>query len=493
MTDPRTPCVIGVAQRTFRPQEGEAPEPLEQWEQVCRAAAADGGGKDVLDAVDSLQVVYSLSWQYDDPPGRLASRLGLREGDRHYSGLSGTTPQRLIQQGSAAILSGRSDVVIVAGGEALDTRKRLKKEGRKPAWSYPPAEKRPMPFDEPFHPAEVAHQVFQAYLTFAVFDIARRAQLKLSPEEYRCGLGELLAPMTSVAATNPYAWFPSERTSNEIIDVTASNRMVAYPYTKNMTSMMDVDMAAAVIVASHEKANALGVPAERRVYLRGWCYARDPVYVAEREDLWRSVAMEEASREAMARAGVGIDDIAYLDLYSCFGSSVNFARDALGLADDDLRPLTVTGGLPYHGGAGNNYLTHSVVTMIEKLRADPAAYGMVSGVGMHLTDHVFGVYSGTPGPVEPPDEAAVQARVAAGPLRAIRNTAVGPATVAAYSIVHNREGPAWGLAVCDLPEGGRCYAQIRDFGLMGAMEQVEWVGRRVELVEGEKGVNLIPR
>ena len=60
---------------------------------------------------------------------------------------------------------------------------------------------------------------------------------------------------------------------------------------------------AAVMIASHAKANALGVPADRRVYLRGWCYAKDPVYVAERADLWRSLAMQEASREALRRAG----------------------------------------------------------------------------------------------------------------------------------------------------------------------------------------------
>ena len=491
MTDPRSPCVIGVAQRTFRPEGAEAPEPLDMWEEVSRAAAVDSGGRDVLEAADSLQLVYSLSWQYDDPLARLAARLGLRDGDRYLSGLSGTTPQQLIQKGSAAIVAGRNDLVIVTGGEALDTRKRLKRQGRKPEWSHASPKRLPPPFDDPFHPAEVAHEVFQAYLTFAVFDIARRAHLKLSPEENRRRLGQLLAPMTCVAAANPYAWFPSERTGEEIINVTPINRMVAYPYTKNMISMMDVDMAAAVIVASHEKADALGVPAERRVYLRGWCYAKDPVYVAEREELWRSVAMEEASREALAGAGVGIDDLAYLDLYSCFGSSVNFARDALGLAEDDGRPLTVTGGLPYHGGAGNNYVTHAVATLVEKLRADPSACGMISGVGMHLTNHVYGVYSATPGPIALPDEAAVQARVSAVPRRAIRNTAAGSATVAAYSVVHDREGPAWGLAVCDLPEGDRCYARVRDAALMQAMEKTEWVGRQVKLVDGGSKVNLI--
>ena len=44
--------------------------------------------------------------------------------------------------------------------------------------------------------------------------------------------------------------------------------MVAYPYTKLMTSIMDVDMAAGVVLATHDRADALGVPEEKRVYLR---------------------------------------------------------------------------------------------------------------------------------------------------------------------------------------------------------------------------------
>ena len=109
---------------------------------------------------------------------------------------------------------------------------------------------------------------------------------------------------------------------------------------------MDVDMAATVIVASHAKADELGVPLERRVYLHGWCYATDPVYVAEHTDLSASPAMAAASREALTCAGIDIDDVAHLDLYSCFASSVHLACDALGLDPHDDRGLTVTGGLP---------------------------------------------------------------------------------------------------------------------------------------------------
>ena len=88
---------------------------------------------------------------------------------------------------------------------------------------------------------------------------------------------------------------------------------------------------------------------------------------------------------------------------SCFGSSLHFARDALGLGADDPRPLTVTGGLPYHGGPASNYMGHSIATMADVLRADPGSLGLVSGVGMHMTKHVFGCYSTEPAPLRPPD------------------------------------------------------------------------------------------
>ena len=107
------------------------------------------------------------------------------------------------------------------------------------------------------------------------------------------------------------------------------------------------DKADAVEAAGEEKADALGVPRDRRVYLRGWCNTKDPARVAERKELFRSAGMEEAARTTLESAGVGLDDVAHLDLYSCFPASVNFAMDALGLSAEDTRALTVTGA-PSH-------------------------------------------------------------------------------------------------------------------------------------------------
>lgn len=490
MTDPRTPCLIGVGTRTWHPDEvgdAGAPEPLDMWEDAARAAATDSGlGQSILDRLDAIDIVYCQTWQYDDPPQRLADRLGASPRRRYYSGIGGTTPQVLVQETAARVAAGELDVALVVGAEALATQRRYKKRGERYPYSFKPDEKRPFPWEAPFHPAEVAHEVFQAWLTFAIFDNARRAHLGTPLDEYRTQLGEQWERFTEVAAANPQAWFPWHRSAAEIITVGPDNRMVGYPYTKYMVSIMDVDMAGALLMTSHETADALGVPADQRVYLRGWCYATDPIYVAEHVDPWRSPAMEVASARALAAAGIGIDDVAHLDLYSCFGSSVNFARDALGLAADDPRPLTVTGGLPYHGGAGSDYLTHSIATMARVLREDPGSFGMVSGVGMHMTKHVFGVYSTVPGPAAP----APPADVPEQPACAITDTYAGKADVVAYSVVHGSEGgPEWGVAVCDTPDGTRCYARLADADLLQGAEEQELVGRTLTLTTDEN-VNL---
>ena len=499
--DPRTPCIIGVAAHTWHPEDvgaAGAPEPLEMWEHVARAAASDAGNASALAALDSIQIVYCQTWQYDDAVTRLAVRLGAAPRHRHYSGIGGTTTQQLVNETSEAMLRGEMDLALITSAEALATKRQRKRDGGRWVGSFPPADKRPFPWESPPDPVEVAHEVFQAWLTFAVFDNARRADLGVGLDEYRAEIGEMLAPMTRIAAHNPDAWYRVERTAREIVEARPENRMVGYPYTKYMVSVMDVDMAGALLLATHERADALGVPPEQRVYPRGWCYARDPVLVAEHPDLGRSPAMAAAAAEAFRVAGLGIDDVGYLDLYSCFASSLHFARDALGLAAGDPRGLTVTGGLPYHGGPASGYLTHSIAAIVEKLRADRDSAGLVSGVGMHMTKHVFGVYSAVPGPVEPPDAGGAQAVAdRAGRARVVAEHD-GEAAVRAYSVVHGRDGqPEWALLVCDVADGSRTYAQVRDPALCLAAESSELVGTTVQLETrtlagpaGDQRVNL---
>lgn len=490
--DPRAACLIGVATRTWRPEEvgdSGAPEPLAMWAEMLEAAAADSGaGGRALEALGSLAVVHCQTWQYDDPAARLAERLRVAPRRRVYSGMGGTVPYTLVHDAAEAMRRGDLDVAAVVSGEALATRRARKRRGEPYRASFPAAERNPFPFDVPFHPAEVAHEVFQAYLTFACFDNARRAHLGMALDDYRRRLGELWARCSEVAAANPDAWFPRARTLDELVTPGPENRMVAYPYTKWMVAIMDVDMAAALLLATHETAERLGVPPDRRVYLRGAGYAEDPAYVAEHDEMWRSPAMAHAGRAALGAAGIGIDDVGHLDLYSCFGSSLHFAADASGLDPTDPRGLTVTGGLPYHGGPGSGYGTHALATLARRLRADPGSHGLASGVGMHMTKHAFSCWSTVPPRQAPPPPAAPPAPV----RRPLVDRHDGPATVVAYTVLHDRDGaPTHAVLVAELPDGARCYARTEDPERLAAAETRELVGGRVRLRPDERGVNRV--
>src|SRR5690606_20682119 len=130
------------------------------------------------------------------------------------------------------------------------------------------------------------------------------------------------------------------------------------------------------------------------IFLHGYAAATDRM-VTERADLSRSRAMEAALEAALAMAGRKASEIGLYDLYSCFPCAVLIAAEVLGL-DWRTTPCTVTGGLPFFGGAGNNYSMHAIAAMVDKLRKAPGEYGLVLANGGFLSKEAVGIYSTTP-------------------------------------------------------------------------------------------------
>ena len=60
-----------------------------------REAAADSGGRGVLEAIDSFNVVHRCELA-GDPAARLAERPGSPGRHGHTTGMGGTTPQLLV-------------------------------------------------------------------------------------------------------------------------------------------------------------------------------------------------------------------------------------------------------------------------------------------------------------------------------------------------------------------------------------------------------------
>ena len=184
---------------------------------------------------------------------------------------------------------------------------------------------------------------------------------------------------------------------------------------------------------------------------------------------------------ALELAGLTIDDIDIVDLYSCFPSAVQLGAASLGLSLD--RQLTRTGGLPFAGGPWNNYVMHAIATTMNDLRNGAGTNGLVWGNGGYATKHSFGIYS-TEAPSQPFRRANPQAQIDAMPRRELAETAdaAGPVTIEAYTVTHTRDGvPEMALAACRIPDGRRAWSSSADRDLAAAMCEGEWVGRAATL------------
>ena len=200
-----------------------------------------------------------------------------------------------------------------------------------------------------------------------------------------------------MAAKNPHAWSREPLAPHQIWQPSPRNRMISWPYTKLMNSNNMVDQGAALVLTSVEKATYLQIPSERWVFPYAGTDAHDTYAISERAEFYRSPAIRIAGQRALQLAGVGVDDLDLIDVYSCFPSAVQVAANELGLpVGDPGRPLTVTGGLTFAGGPWNNYVTHSIATMAERLVANPGQRGFITANGGYLTKHSFGVYGTEP-------------------------------------------------------------------------------------------------
>ncbi|MBU6329693.1 MAG: acetyl-CoA synthetase [Acidobacteria bacterium] len=498
MTD-RSPvrvCIVGTARRSWKDADGHAPEPLLMWEEVTRQAIADiGTTHDVIAELDHLGVVHTQSWDYDDPAARLAERLGAHPCSGTYSILAGTSPQRLLNEAAAAMVRGEISAAVVVGAEAQATVRRATAAGETLDWSHPhpsPARVTDL-LSEWYLPTELRHGVLPAWLTFALLSQARWAARGGRAEDRRA-MYEQMSRLSAVAGASEHAWYRTEHSAERLATADAANRMIATPFTKLTTAFPYVDMAAANVLVTDEVADRWGVPADRRVHLRGWGFARDASHIAARTDLTSSPAMRVAMGSATSMAGVELEEIDLFDFYSCFGTAVQFARDAAGLADDDPRPVSLTGGLPYHGGPGSNYMSHSISALVERLRAGDGRLGMVTGIGMHMTKHVAGIWSIDPGERPLSDSTAPLETVLpeAPDAFAVLDAVVGPVVVDAASAVHDASGAATSVtAICTTVEGARCYARSEDPEVIEAVVEGRWVGLAASVVAGEDGINRL--
>jgi acetyl-CoA C-acetyltransferase len=488
--DPRTPVIVGAGQAVQRTGTSEPLEPVELAVEALRRAGADSGGGDrLLRRADSVRHVATLGWPYRDEAAVVAAALGAsaRETVR-TNAVGGDAPGRLVADSARAIAAGEADVVLLAGAEALATVTAHQRAGTEPPWRRQESGAPTRVLGEDRHPcneAETAVGMLAPVNVYALIETALRARAGADRESHLRRIAALWSRFSRVAAGNPHAWLPRAFSAEQIAGDDDGNRRVSEPYTKLLTANIQVDLAAALVMCSVQAARDAGIAAERWVFPVAAAFAQDEWFFSQRAQLAASPAIRAAGRAALEHADVTIDDVAHIDLYSCFPSAVEIAAAELGLSiDDPRRPLTVTGGLTFAGGPGNNYAMHGVAALVERLREDPRAIGLASALGWYVTKHAYGLYSASP-PSRPFREIDANARVDPAPARQATAAYRGPATLEAYTVAYGRDGTPEAAVVSALaPDGARALVRTGGSDDIAALLDGDPLGGTVILGDG---------
>lgn len=484
MDTARTPVIAATGQAI------ERDEPVAAIDLATRAAesalASSPALRGRIQRISVVDIVFSPAG--GRPASDLARRLGLDDVRAEVSFAGGNTPQWLVTRAAAAIAAGELDTTLIAGAEALrslratDPGREFMGGSRRPTPEGPQDERVGPSIRDSVGKAEVAAGLFRPAHVYPLFENALAHREGRSFEQQRRHLAPVMSSFSRVAAGHPYAWFRKERSASEISTVSADNRLIAEPYPKLMNAFPNVDQGAAVIVTSLATACELGIE-DGCLFIWSGANASEPPLTA-RPELWTSPAMNAAAAGALEAAGVGPDNLAAIDLYSCFPIAVEAGASALGVELDDPRGLTVTGGLPFFGGPGNNYSLHAIATLPGRLRGSEGL-GYIGANGGMLSKQSTGIYGSTPPPrgFRLADTTSEQARIDADvlPVASAPDSVEGFAKVVTSTVIYRRDGSIEDVPVIAVLEDGRRVAARAAPSLHGSLQAVELIGSRIRL------------
>lgn len=496
--DDRTPVIVGVGEASERITDPDyrGLSPVELAAEAARAALADTGvdAAAVVAGIDTVAATRQFEnstpgapaplGRSDNFPRSVANRIGATPRRAILEVGGGQSPQHLVTEMCRTIAAGDSEAALIYGAEAISTVRHLAGAENAPDFNEHvdgDLEDRGYGLRGLVSMTLTNHGLTGAPSQYALFENARRSELKISRQDYALEMGRLFEPFTEVAAANPHSAAPTRRSAQELVTVTDHNRLISDPYPLYVVAREKVNQAAAILMMSVGAARRLGIPEDRFVFLHGHADLRER-NLMEREDLARSPAAVMASQHALDLAGVSVDDVASFDLYSCFPIAVFNVADGLGLKADDPRHLTVTGGLPFFGGAGNNYSMHAIAETTRRCRTNRGGIGFVGANGGLLSKYSVGIYSTDPVPWREDDSAELQDEINAWASVPVNDRPEGWATVETWTIKYGKGGARAGIVIGRLERTGERFIAMAlegDDEIMDLLESEFPAGQRV--------------
>lgn len=483
------PVIVGVGQVTdhWDGSEGAAgaPSPKSLCVSASELALKDAGlSASEIDAIavvrifeDSIPGDRHPHGHNSNLPGTIARDLGATPDRAIYAGVGGQCPQQLANEMAARIHAGEFECVLVTGSEATKTSKAARRHELAIDWS----DSDPLEFEDRgmgemllIRP-EIKHGIVVPAYFYAFFENAMAARDGQTRTERRRVMSNLFAKFAAVAAQNPLSQFDVTGIDADFLATPSqANYPFADPFLKWHIAQDSVNQGGAFIIMSDAKADELSIPAESRVYLHGGGEASDD-YISLRPVLDRSWAMETAINRALDQANKTPDEIAAFDLYSCFPCAVFSSMAVLGIDHEtETRPLTVTGGLPYFGGPGNNYSMHAIVSMTEWLRDNAGKYGLVLANGGWMTKEAVGIWS-----TEKPSMFEPVAPLAEPTESVALKLEPNEGTLETFTVTYGKDGPTSGIIFARTDEGDRFIAVAAPDALPRLLQEESPIGLRV--------------
>jgi acetyl-CoA C-acetyltransferase len=458
----RIPVIVGtgeIADKT--PDLASALEPAALMAEALARAECDAGVK-LLARVDSLDVINEASWPYRDPCREVSARAGLSPRRAAYGMVGGETPVQATHEAALRIARGESAVAAICGAEAEHIVRKAAKLGVELPWGgrdlgHVPI--RASAFQQPIARALDAATPAHVY---PFYENAFQKSQGQSPDEGRGECAELWAGFSRTAAGRSNAWLGRPFEASEIAAISASNRMIAWPYPKFMTANPVVNQGAAILITSAGYAKRAGILSSRWVYILGGASAREPDDYLARDGYAAVPAMRavlSAIRRCLPRGHNRFD---CHELYSCFPCVPKMARLCLGLDRNEM--VTVTGGLTFFGAPLNNYMTHAAAAMVEHLRAHPGQAGLLYGQGGYATKHhALALISGEQAWSAPAPRYSVQQEAEAmrGTVPRFLPDFEGMCAIESFTVLYDRDGEVrHGVIIARVGQEVRAMARV---------------------------------
>lgn len=462
MNPERIPVIVGVGQVNDRPENpDDGLNSLGLMEAALREADKDAGGGWLQD-IESLATVAQISWpQLGDILGPLSQRLGANPRLRETTATpTGDSPILLLNQAANRIGAGEIKIAAIVGGEALRsaahfTRKEI-------------AAGRPGGFSSMEDRAagrvrgwRKRYGLFGPVDLYPLYENAGRHAYGQTLEEGQNESAAIWSMFADVAKKNDGAWIRRGVTPEEIKTVSDGNRPISHPYSKLMVANSSVNQGAGYIVTSLAEARRRGVPAAAIVFVGMGAASHEDDDPLARDRYDRSASMRVSITRAMELNRLSVDDLDYVEFYSCFPTVPKMARRILGWPLE--KPATVFGGLTFGGGPVGNYMAHAVVSMVKLLRAGGRFGLLFANGGIAAHNHTIALSNRPFEAAQFPQDYDYQAEAdaARGPIPPQAEHYAGPATIETYTVLYQRDGtPRFGVVVARTPDGARTLAKV---------------------------------